>query len=266
MTVETANYIHQLDDTLPSNTDFLHEGDNHITLVKKALKASFATSNKQYPMDTILGGIVPIGVIAMWYSTGGSVPAGWAICDGRTVARTDGAGNITTPNLTGHFPLGGDQNTVPGDSGGSWEKNIWAANSGSHSHNVWTGNAGGHNHTGTTGAHALTIAQLPAHNHGGGAHTHTVPIMSNRESGDVGTDDSWDYRKATWNTEEINEYSWGSGTIINTEGSGHGHSHSVTWQGDHSHAADMNNAGDHTHNIIVNVTPPYKRLIFIMKH
>ena len=40
MTVETASYISQLDDTLPLSGDKKREGDNHIRLVKDVLKTS----------------------------------------------------------------------------------------------------------------------------------------------------------------------------------------------------------------------------------
>lgn len=41
MTVEAATYLHQLDSTLPQGTESKSEGDNHIRLVKAALKATF---------------------------------------------------------------------------------------------------------------------------------------------------------------------------------------------------------------------------------
>lgn len=41
MTVESATYIHQLDDTKPPGTDILQEGDNHIRLIKSTLRATF---------------------------------------------------------------------------------------------------------------------------------------------------------------------------------------------------------------------------------
>ena len=41
MTVESASYISQLDDTLPLSGDKKREGDNHIRLVKDVLKTQF---------------------------------------------------------------------------------------------------------------------------------------------------------------------------------------------------------------------------------
>ena len=41
MTIESASYISQLDDTLPLSGDKKREGDNHIRLVKDVLKTQF---------------------------------------------------------------------------------------------------------------------------------------------------------------------------------------------------------------------------------
>lgn len=41
MSVETATYISQLNSALPANTDLITEGDNHITLLKSTLLATF---------------------------------------------------------------------------------------------------------------------------------------------------------------------------------------------------------------------------------
>lgn len=95
---------------------------------------------------------VPVGTVLLWpYSSG--IPAKFAICDGRTVARTDGGGNITTPNLVDRFVRG---STSPQLVGGSWTTT------------PTTSAAGSHSHAGVTGDTALSIAQMPAH-------THTVP-------------------------------------------------------------------------------------------
>lgn len=41
MTVETASYISQLDTTLPTAADLISEGDDHLKLIKTALKTQF---------------------------------------------------------------------------------------------------------------------------------------------------------------------------------------------------------------------------------
>src|SRR6056300_61180 len=107
---------------------------------------------------------VPIGLIQLWYGSSGSIPSGWALCNGGTYTRTDGGGNITTPDLRTKFIRGADGDApspvATGTSGGQNNVTLAVANLASHSHgvSVSTSNAPhGHGVTGTTNA---------AHNHG----------------------------------------------------------------------------------------------------
>lgn len=74
---------------------------------------------------------VPSGLISMW--TGSVAPAGWALCDGSN----------GTPDLRDKFVIGAGGSHVGGATGG----------------------ADTHNHGGVTGDHALTVGELPAHDH-----------------------------------------------------------------------------------------------------
>ncbi len=49
---------------------------------------------------------VPAGVILLWSGVAEAVPAGWAVCDGRTVDLADGSGRVVTPDLRGRVPVG----------------------------------------------------------------------------------------------------------------------------------------------------------------
>lgn len=71
---------------------------------------------------------VPIGVIVMWSGSIGSIPSGWALCDG----------NNGTPDLRGRFIVG--------------------YHSGDSDYNA-IGKTGGEKR------HTLTIAEMPAHTH-----------------------------------------------------------------------------------------------------
>jgi hypothetical protein len=50
---------------------------------------------------------IPAKTIANWWSTSGTIPSGWALCNGQTVTMLDGS-SVTTPNLIGMFVAGGD--------------------------------------------------------------------------------------------------------------------------------------------------------------
>ena len=110
----------------------------------------------------LLNAMCPIGTILMWGGTVATIPAGWALCDGRTV------GSVTTPNLVDKFiraagaPLTG--NGAPGFVGGQTT----------------------FSYSGVVGGHVLTVAEIPAHNHdvydpththgmNDPGHTHSVP-------------------------------------------------------------------------------------------
>lgn len=96
----------------------------------------------------------PSGAIVMW-GGGLTIPDGWAVCDG-----TKG-----TPDLRNRFIVGAGRSYQQGEPGGALE----------------------HTHGGQTAAVALTIDQMPAHNHqvqdpghshgvndGGHAHGYTI--------------------------------------------------------------------------------------------
>jgi len=56
---------------------------------------------------------VPVGIIAAWSGTIGTIPSGWTLCNGVTVSRSDGNGTITPPDLRDRFMIGASQ-----DNGG----------------------------------------------------------------------------------------------------------------------------------------------------
>ena len=124
---------------------------------------------------------VPIGLIAMWYGSVASIPDGWALCDGSSATRTDGAGSITTPNLVNRFVRGADGDApspaVPGQTSGANAVAISVQNLPQHAHPFTGSNANApHNHTTQTAYaphnHNTSEANAPT------LTTHMVPMHS----------------------------------------------------------------------------------------
>jgi microcystin-dependent protein len=99
--------------------------------------------------DVFIGkGAVPVGAILMWSGALNNIPAGWVLCDGRTV------GAVKTPDLRGRFVVGYDQTNSDYNGIGK---------------------------TGGEAKHTLTIAEMPAH-----SHTGNTGINSNDKAGGWG--------------------------------------------------------------------------------
>jgi len=165
--------------------------------------------------------LVPTGTIVIWNGTvnasgypmmGATPNTNWKICDG-----TGG-----TPDLRERFVVGsgGDNPLVTGSG-------------------YTSGNTGGEV------THALTVGELPAHNHTGsttsnGAHTHDVSSIPNGGEGYTGAYNS---------SNEV--YKWAhTGTVTSTS------------EGAHTHTLSINNNGSGTAH---ENRPPYYALIYIMK-
>ncbi|MEM8568411.1 MAG: tail fiber protein [Bacteroidota bacterium] len=161
-------------------------------------------------------GSVSIGTIIMWSGNPAALPPGWLLCDG-SATYTDFFGDTrTVPDLRGRFIAGydvsdADHNAI-GDIGGS--KTV-----------------------------VLTVADLPAHNHGGststnGNHNHTV------------TDQ---YRPTTLiNGTDLNRQGVENSltSVTRTTSSAGNHSHTISSQG-----------GGNAHEN----TPPFYTLAYIIR-
>lgn len=137
MGLEAATYIEDLVDTNPTGADDKNQGDNHLRLIKEVLQNQFPNLGAAAMTATSaeLTGFVPTGCVIMWTGTSGNIPTGWTICDG-----TSG-----TPNLTSQFVLAGTS----------------------------SGTTGGSNDTVSRASEflALSVANMPAHNHHSGANS-----------------------------------------------------------------------------------------------
>lgn len=144
MTIENAEYISQLNQNWPANTDSVAEGAGHDRVTKKALVQSFPNIDGPVtatPADlnqfVNKGKSVIVGEVRMY--CGISAPEGWLLCDGSAIP-TEFIELIAligpnTPDLQGKFLRGASPTRLP--------LTTEAENVGAHSHDagsgLWTG-------------------------------------------------------------------------------------------------------------------------------
>ncbi|MFC3214628.1 hypothetical protein [Novosphingobium panipatense] len=256
MALETAPFINGLNPANPSGSDRLHQGDDHIRMIKQALKSTFPnlTGPITLNQDQINGAAnqVPTGLISMWFGAASTIPTGWALCDGSEHNRVDGTGTIKTPKMTNILPIGAGSLVDLGEATGSVDYQVTTGAAGKHTHTV----AGGaHTHEGQVGSHALTIDQIPAHKHGNGVVDKNDNLFNhgglaaNPTKGDSIDGNSSGGTREGYTT---------------TEGKGQAHSHSLSIsESGHSHT--VSEGGEHTHSVALRILPPVLGVHFIMK-
>ena len=197
---------------------------------------------------TVMGKLVPSGVILMWSGSTDTIPAGWALCNGQ-----DG-----TPDLTDRFILGAGKTYQPGTTGGAATVTPSVAARNAHAGiavqntalSIWTGAAGtGIGIQGTT----LDGNTLPSH-----AHTSIQPS----EYRDNGWGDSGNitFRGPTQKNGGYTGNSWAHAHGVSDPG----HAHAV---GSSEHNHGVTDSG-HTHALTaqaISTMPPYYALCLIIK-
>lgn len=258
MPLENASYINQLDASNPPSTDLIAQADDHIRMLKAALKATFPniTGPVSVTQDVLNAPFrFPIGIVSIWYGAAGDVPGGWAICNGQTVARSDGQGNITLPNLVDRTVIGaGGALAGVGVPIGSIASSATSTAAGGHLHTTPTG--GSHSHTGSVAGHALTESQLPSHRHLNGVvsgrdevFNHGGAPASPTMGRSLGGSDSNGTREGYTTSVGGNQ--------------AHNHGLSIDPGGEHTHTTTS--VGDHAHNVTVSTVQPCMGLHYIMK-
>lgn len=242
MALEAATFINGLVPTNPLGADAIAFADDHLRLIKSTIKNTFPniTGAVSLNQDQI-NQSMPIGGIIAWF--GASIPAGWALCNGQTVARSDGGGNITTPNLFDRTLVG-------------------------------AGNTYGNNTVGGNAFIALNSSQMPVHNHAAstdvqGAHGHIA-------SGNTSADGDHSHSLPNNGSVQAGADNGGAMTPVSTGYSSgrfqaptqaagaHTHFFSVGTdvQGAHAHTVSVGNAGS---GAAIDIRNPYYALYFIMK-
>ena len=230
-----------------------------------ALNVNGSIKTNSLTVDGITNADVPIGLIVLWSGTVASIPTGWTLCNGVQVARTDGGGNITPPDLRAKFVKGayGDNPApaYPGQTGGSDTVTLSTANLASHTHGGTTDNANApHNHADST----TDNANAP-HSHGisDPSHAHTVAgyVLARkqqsgliREVNPIGISNN-------------NSISFFANTGVSVQSADAPHTHSTftsdTANAPHSHTFTTQATGQGT---AFSILPSHYILAYIMKH
>lgn len=268
MSLETAQYIHQLSASNPSGADRLKDGDDHLRMIKRTLLNTFPgitgplnASVTHTLLNSVAALLVPIGAIVLWSGAEADVPAGWAICDGRTVNSSDGTRTFATPNMVDRVPIGVSSTKAVNAALGAFSRGITTEAAGAHAHTAGTAAAGSHSHGGTVSSTGLTEAQMPRHRHmvaiAGNAGSTTINAstaigVEKTSEGDSG------YRLVGTAAEPNAGYT-------SSVGSGEGHSHGIGGDGAHNHGVTVDQGGAHSHTATVDVTQPSYAVYYIMK-
>lgn len=221
MGLETATTINELVETWPLQSDKIRQGAAHIRTIKSALKTTFPNINAPVTISDealnalpanfsailteLLKHLIPAGGIIKWSGSIATIPAGWALCNGQTVA-----GYGVVPDLRDRFVVGAGNSYNPGDIGGSISK---------------TTTTDTHTHNGTSGGTAISTAQMPSHGH--------RAYMNDTSCGGSG--------KALWALDNSPSYKTSSGNsggqaLIENTGGGQPHDHSISLtDGGHAH-------------------------------
>ena len=247
MPLESAVYISDLNASNPAASDAKSQGDDHIRLIKSAIKTTFpninaAITGTDEALNLATLNYVPVAGVIMWAGSVASIPTGWGLCDGTVYAKLDGSGNLTSPNLTDRFIVGAKATGTytPGATGGAVSAAITTSSSGGHSHTGNTDSAGLHGHTANTDS--------------AGSHTHTYTDNAGAGSSTTGGG-GFSFRVPTVDST--------TGTT-STNGE-HTHGVVVDANGTHTHGLIIDAVAAHTHTAAVATLPPYYALCFIIK-
>lgn len=248
MPLESVTYIDDLVPAWPPGSDKRRQGDDHLRNIKLAIKNTFPNiTGEVTATQDILNGIpanltatiaaaldhlTPVGLIAMWSGNIASPPTGWAVCNGQTVS-----GFGVVPDLRDRFVVGAGNTYASNTSGGAVTK---------------TTTTGGGVAAGTTGDHALTVAELPS----------ISPRLYVKTAGDS---DSSTVGFGNGSAAGLTAQTVGAGPYgyLSTAPSGGGNNLVEPIGGGQAHTHPIAEIAVHDHT--VNVLPPYYAIAYIIK-
>jgi microcystin-dependent protein len=231
----TVNFISDLNPLNPAEGDLAKDGDNHIRLIKVALKQTFpniagAVTATQGDLNTRL---VPSGVILMWSGSIASIPSGWFLCNGAN----------DTPDLRDRFVVGAGSTYAVGATGGAATVALAEANLPAHSHSfsgTTSDRSVDHTHAGVTDAQ--------------GFHSHTYSDATGQGQGPnvpltyQGGGSLFSYRSNATDGSGLHSHN------ISTYGESNGHTHNFSGT-----TSSVGSGTAHENR------PPYFALAYIMK-
>jgi hypothetical protein len=194
---------------------------------------------------------IPIGGIIMWNASAGSIPSGFAVCDGSS----------GTPDLRDKFIVGAGSTYSLGDTGGTATANLQhshtmtSSSGGAHTHPLSIAAGSAHTHTSATG----NTSTDGDHNHIFSGNTLAGVGTTSVQSGATGVSSSSHTHPFDAISSTDGDHAHAIGTINNE--SSHTHSGTATSGGAHTHTGTSSNSLSTSQSIL----PPYYALYFIMR-
>lgn len=238
MALESATYVNNLNASNPASSDSLKEADDHIRLIKQVIKNTFPNiTGAVTATEGALNSPFPVGGIIMWSGSVASIPAGWTLCNGTAVPRSDGSGTITPPDLRNRFVVGAGGTYAVADTGGANTVTLSTAELPSHNHTLSLSGS-----VGAAGSHSHGVNDP--------GHGHTIQLFGSYSSS-VGTG-------LNGNTQRY------GATTGGTDAAGTGIS--IAAVGDHVHSLSLSGSVGNTGSGSAHENrPPYYALAYIMK-
>ena len=174
----------------------------------KATSAEFGSMNVATLSATAVSGFgtVPVGGIILWSGNANAIPAGWALCDGRTINTN------TTPDLRGRFVIQTSSGRAVGNTGGAETVTLSEGQLPAHKHRV-SGS------TSANGEHSHILPRnIPDDGNGWGAKKNEqLGIWGDSEKVSIKPDETRGTENAGNHTHsfDVNSWSTGNGEAIN---------------------------------------------------